>query len=45
MQKILDEVLNNYETDYFLKYMLDKTLLILFPFVNIDGYYRHKELQ
>ncbi len=24
--------------------MLDNSLLILFPFVNIDGYYRYQEL-
>lgn len=24
--------------------MLDNTLLILFPFVNIDGYYQYKKM-
>jgi hypothetical protein len=43
-EKVLDDVLNNYFTDYYFRYMLDNSLLILFPFVNIDGYYRYKKL-
>ena len=43
-EKVLDDVLNNYFTDYYFRYMLDNSLLILFPFVNIDGYYKYKKL-
>lgn len=43
METVLDDILNN-NSDYYFKYMLDHTLLILFPFVNIDGYYLYQKL-
>lgn len=44
IEKVLDDVLNNFNSDFYYKYMLDHTLLILFPFVNIDGYYQYQKL-
>lgn len=44
VEKMLDDVLNNFESDYYFKYMLDNSLLILFPFVNIDGYNRYQAM-